>query len=686
MRCCAAAVPAGAARRGGRPARARTTSTGAPGSSWSWARATGPSGCRCRPTSARRSPPICAAAGPATAEGRSVFVRVHAPHRALTAGGVTMVVFDAASAGRAGPIHAHRLRHTAATAMLRAGARCPRSARCCGTGRPLTTAIYAKVDRDALAVLARPWPVTRRWPVMTGRCVERSPTTWRCAARSATGWPGRRSCSASSSTTSNAAARRRSPSRRALAWARLPASGDSNWWAYRLSAVRGFATYLHALDPAHEVPAAGPAAAAAAAGHPVPLLRRRDRGADRRRRHAALPAAARPPIATLIGLLAVTGMRVGEAIALDRGDVDLPAGLLARAARQVRQDPRAAAAPHHGRRAAPLPAAADRLHVRAAGTPALLHLPGRHPAALLQRPRHVPAAWSRRPGSTPRSASCRPRIHDLRHTFAVRSLLDAYAAGQDGQARLTLLSTYLGHVAPGQHLLVPVRRARTAGRRPGSGSSTTWRSRPMSALAPTLQAFFTDRLIRQRHASAAHHRRLPRHAGGCCSASPPSAPARQPSAARPRRPRRAADRRRSSTTSRRERGNSVRTRNARLAAIHSLFRYAALRHPEHAAHHRTRPGDPAQTLRPGTGHLPHRARGRRAARRPRPDHLDRPARPRAAAARRPDRAADLRADRPHPRRRAPRHRRARRLPRQRTQGPDHPAHQRHRRGPARLAR
>jgi integrase len=51
-------------------------------------------------------------------------------------------------------------------------------------------------------------------------------------------------------------------------------------------------------------------------------------------------------------------------------------------------------------------------------------------------------------GLTPRSPSCRPRIHDLRHSFAVRSMLDAYAAGQDGQARLTLLSTWLGHVHP----------------------------------------------------------------------------------------------------------------------------------------------------------------------------------------------------------------------------------------------
>ena len=51
-------------------------------------------------------------------------------------------------------------------------------------------------------------------------------------------------------------------------------------------------------------------------------------------------------------------------------------------------------------------------------------------------------------GLTPRSGSCRPRIHDLRHSFAVAAMLDAYAAGQDGQTRLTLLSTWLGHVHP----------------------------------------------------------------------------------------------------------------------------------------------------------------------------------------------------------------------------------------------
>jgi integrase/recombinase XerD len=53
-------------------------------------------------------------------------------------------------------------------------------------------------------------------------------------------------------------------------------------------------------------------------------------------------------------------------------------------------------------------------------------------------------------GLTPRSASCRPRLHDIRHGFAIRTLLDAYRDGGDPGARLALLSTYLGHVDPGK--------------------------------------------------------------------------------------------------------------------------------------------------------------------------------------------------------------------------------------------
>jgi integrase len=96
---------------------------------------------------------------PNTAEGRSVFVRVHAPHRALTTGGITQVVFDAARRAGLPKMHAHRLRHTAATAMLAAGSSLPEVGQVLRHRSMLSTAIYAKVGRNALAVLARPWPV-----------------------------------------------------------------------------------------------------------------------------------------------------------------------------------------------------------------------------------------------------------------------------------------------------------------------------------------------------------------------------------------------------------------------------------------------------------------------------------------------------------------------------------------------
>ena len=95
---------------------------------------------------------------PASAEGRSVFVRVHAPHRALTAGGVGNVVTAAGERAGLGHVHAHQLRHTAATAMLRAGSPLAEVGQVLRHRSAFTTAIYAKVDQDALAVLARPWP------------------------------------------------------------------------------------------------------------------------------------------------------------------------------------------------------------------------------------------------------------------------------------------------------------------------------------------------------------------------------------------------------------------------------------------------------------------------------------------------------------------------------------------------
>lgn len=233
--------------------------------------------------------------------------------------------------------------------------------------------------------------------------------------------------------------------RGALEWAQLPRNGASNWWGYRLSVVRGFATYLHALDPAHEVPAADL------------LPHRPQRATPYLYSNAdidALMAAAtslstplrRATLATLIGLLAVTGMRVGEAIALDRSDIDLTTGrLLVRygkfgKTRELWLHPTTLVALKRYQRlrdrAAPRTDTAA-FFVSGAGTRLLycnVHNTFHRLVKLV--------------GLTPRSTACRPRIHDLRHSFAVHAMIDAYAAGQDGQTRLTLLSTWLGHVDP----------------------------------------------------------------------------------------------------------------------------------------------------------------------------------------------------------------------------------------------
>jgi site-specific recombinase XerD len=97
---------------------------------------------------------------PATALDRSLIVRVRAPHHGLTTGGITQIVFAAAARAGLGPLHSHRLRHTAATQMLRAGASLEEVGQVLRHRQVLTTAIYAKVDRDALRALARPWPET----------------------------------------------------------------------------------------------------------------------------------------------------------------------------------------------------------------------------------------------------------------------------------------------------------------------------------------------------------------------------------------------------------------------------------------------------------------------------------------------------------------------------------------------
>ena len=232
----------------------------------------------------------------------------------------------------------------------------------------------------------------------------------------------------------------------ALAWATLPPHGAPSWWAARLTVVRRFAAYLHTLDPAHEVPSTR--MLPDRSHRAVPYLYLDDD-------IIALMAAAkvlRSPLRvltyqTLIALVAVTGMRIGEAIRLDRHDLDFDDGVLTvRFSKfgKFRELPLHtttldALRTYLGRRDQLLPhPTAPSLFISTAGT-RLLYCNVNW--TFLRLVRHA--------GLQPRSTACRPRLHDLRHSFAVRTVIDAYRADADVAARLPLLSTYLGHVHPG---------------------------------------------------------------------------------------------------------------------------------------------------------------------------------------------------------------------------------------------
>jgi integrase/recombinase XerD len=231
----------------------------------------------------------------------------------------------------------------------------------------------------------------------------------------------------------------------ALAWATLPQDVLPSWWAARLRVARGFARHLKAFDPAAEVP-------------PVGLLEARNRravaylysGAE----VAALMAATaslRPAFhavtyRTLIGLLAVSGMRLGEVIRLDRSDLDQDNSVLVvrdskfSKSREIPLHPTTLAVLAHYQRLA------DRRFPQP-NCPALL-VSTRGTRLIRQNIEYVFARLVRRAGLKPRSNRCHPRLHDFRHSLAVNTLLDWYRQGLDVQSRLPLLSTLLGHTKP----------------------------------------------------------------------------------------------------------------------------------------------------------------------------------------------------------------------------------------------
>jgi len=230
----------------------------------------------------------------------------------------------------------------------------------------------------------------------------------------------------------------------ALSWARQPTGAKPGWWAMRLGLVRGFARYVHTLDPRTEIP-------------PADLHRRTK---TRQALHLysdsdvrALMDAAQElkdpfralTCSTLIGLLAVSGMRVGEAIGLDRDDLDWKEAVLTiRHAKfdKSRQVPLHPTALDALKRYAVM---RDRRFRRGASFAFFLSLAGKR--LIYQNVHFTFHRLVDRAGLADRKPR-RPRIHDLRHSFVLWTLRDWYRSGTDVERRLPLLSTYLGHVDP----------------------------------------------------------------------------------------------------------------------------------------------------------------------------------------------------------------------------------------------
>ncbi len=229
-----------------------------------------------------------------------------------------------------------------------------------------------------------------------------------------------------------------------LRWVQKPCDASSGWWAHRLSSIRAFAKYHRAFDPRTEVP-------------PADLISHQPR---RRQPHIysdheivrlmqearALRGALRSATyLAIIGLLAVTGMRLGEVLGLDDGDVDWARSLLIIRHAKFQKS---RLVPVHRSTLTALRAYADRRN--------RLCPHRRNPAFFVSgvgarvHPQNFQRVFLRllaRAGVTARVGR-RPRIHDLRHAFAVKTLCDWYRSGADAERRLWWLSTYLGHVSP----------------------------------------------------------------------------------------------------------------------------------------------------------------------------------------------------------------------------------------------
>jgi integrase len=230
----------------------------------------------------------------------------------------------------------------------------------------------------------------------------------------------------------------------ALHWATQPAGVQPAQWANRLGVVRRFARFLSASDPRTEVPPPGL----------LPYRYQRKppyiyRDIEIRR---LLEAAARigpatglrgASYSTLIGLLAVSGLRISEAIALDDQDVDLAEGVLTIRRTKFGKTRLVPLHPSTTRALRRYLRRRDRLRPRRPSGAFFVGEQGRRLSEWTVR--RTFNKLSRETGLRGPDERRGPRLHDLRHRLAVKTLIGWYRQGIDVEARLPVLSTYLGH-------------------------------------------------------------------------------------------------------------------------------------------------------------------------------------------------------------------------------------------------
>jgi integrase len=229
----------------------------------------------------------------------------------------------------------------------------------------------------------------------------------------------------------------------AISWARLPAHARPAHWAARLTTARGFARYLQTIEPATEVP---PTAVFPARRHrPAPYLWSAEDIVGLLDGARAL----QPPLRAagyeaLLGLLAVSGMRVGEAVGLGRDAVDFGTGVIT--IHHTKFD-RPRLVPLHPTTTAALRAyATERDHLCPTTRSTTFFVSGT--GTRLDRSDVAKVLRQITTTMGLRSATARPTPHQLRHSFAARTLIDWHRNGVRVDEHIAVLSTDLGHVSP----------------------------------------------------------------------------------------------------------------------------------------------------------------------------------------------------------------------------------------------